>query len=107
FYDNFDRYDMISYPILYSTNVGEETDQVEIFRISSEDAGFLVKDKRLRSRKLAGTSISNFGAFFDEQFRTNDILWGRLDAADRLVTALLSSAQPSSQLDEIKAELIR
>lgn len=107
YYENFDRYDMISYPILFATNVGEEADQVEVFRISPEDAGFLIKDKELRRRKLAGTSISNFGAFFDEQFRTNDILWGRLDAADRLITALLSSAQPTPQLEEMKAELIK
>ena len=107
YYENFDRYDMISYPILFSTKVGEETDEVEVFRISPEDAGFLVKDKELRRRKLAGTSISNFGAFFDEEFRTNDILWGRLDSADRLITTLLSSAHPSAELEQVKAELIK
>jgi patatin-related protein len=107
YYENFDRYDMISYPILYATNVGEELDTVEIFRISPEDAGFLIEDKAHRSRKLAGTSLGNFGAFFDQQFRTNDILWGRLDCTDRLVTALLSSASPTPELKKVKTELLR
>lgn len=112
FYENFDRYDMISYPILYATNVGDETDVVEVFRISPEDAKVLVPDEELRRRKLAGTSLGNFGAFFDQSFRTNDILWGRLDCADRMITALLSSAAPQAtaeakELERVRVELIR
>ncbi|HEY0385722.1 MAG TPA: patatin-like protein, partial [Pyrinomonadaceae bacterium] len=104
FYENFDRYDVISYPVLYSTNVGEETDVVEVFRISPEDAQVLIKDEALRRRKLAGTSLGNFGAFFNRDFRTNDILWGRLDCADRIITALLSSASPQTQEEQQKLE---
>lgn len=112
FYENFDRYDVISYPILYSTNVGEETDTIEVFRISPEDARVLVDDEELRRRKLAGTSLGNFGAFFDRDFRTNDILWGRLDCADRIITALLSSASPDSDeeqqaLEHTRQELVK
>ncbi len=89
YYDSYDRYDMISYPILYATEVGEEIDQVEVIRISPEDACFLDQG-RLGSRKLAGTALRNFGAFFDRGWRQNDILWGRLDGAERIITTLLS-----------------
>lgn len=97
YYDNFDRYDLISFPILYSTNVGEETDIIEVFRISPEDADCLVTEKENRLKKLGGTQLGNFGAFFDKKFRINDILWGRLDCAERLITALLQSANQNLQ----------
>lgn len=108
YYENFDRYDVFSYPILYATNVGEEVDTVEVFRISPEDAGHLVTDRKDQKRKLAGTSLGNFGAFFDKEFRRNDILWGRLDAAERIITALLSSVPVTNQKerDRLKADLI-
>lgn len=103
YYDNFDRYDMITYPLFYATNVGEERDVVDVYRISPEDATRLVCDPEQRRQKLAGTSFSNFGAFFDERFRVNDIFWGRLDCAERLITALMPS---SSEYEEIKNKLI-
>ncbi|HWT00156.1 MAG TPA: patatin-like protein [Pyrinomonadaceae bacterium] len=99
YYLYFDRYDMISYPILYSTNVGEETDPVEVFRISPEDAtnanspGTDQKSKP----KLAGTKLASFGAFFKEAFRTNDIMMGRLDGAERIITAALPDPSHAAQ----------
>jgi patatin-related protein len=107
YYDNFDRYDMISYPILYATNVGEEPDVVDVFRISPEDVTSLVRGKEKQRRKLAGTSIGNFGAFFDRRFRVNDILWGRLDCAERIITAMLATASPTPELESKRLELIR
>jgi patatin-related protein len=92
YYDNFDRYDMISFPLLFATNVGEETDVVEVFRVSPEDADCLITDKDKRLRKLGGTKLGNFGAFFDKKIRINDILWGRLDCAERLISALMQTA---------------
>jgi len=93
YYDNFDRYDMITYPLFFATSVGEETDTVDVYRISPEDAIRLIPDnEELRRNKLAGTSLGNFGAFFDERFRVNDILWGRLDCAERIITALVPTS---------------
>jgi hypothetical protein len=85
-YDDFANYDMISHPILYSMGVGEEMASVDVFRISPGDAPSLIKEE-LDKPKLAGTKLNNFGAFFEQKFRTNDILWGRLDGAERIITA--------------------
>jgi hypothetical protein len=38
---------------------------------------------------LMGSSWGHFGAFFSRRGRENDYLWGRLDAAERLITLLL------------------
>ena len=41
--------------------------------------------------KLAGNELANFSAFLRPQWRTNDWLWGRLDAVPTLVDLLLSA----------------
>ncbi|HKU72317.1 MAG TPA: patatin-like protein [Pyrinomonadaceae bacterium] len=103
YYKYFEDFDQISYPILYSTGVGEEIDVIDVFRVSPEDATALIDEsKKLDEQgnvthdesarkyvKLAGTTLSNFGAFLRETFRVNDILWGRLDGAERVIAALL------------------
>jgi len=100
YYENFDDYDMITYPILYATDAGDELDQVEVFRISPEDATNL--EPHSGEPKLAGTAISNFGAFFKKNFRVNDIMWGRLDGAERIISALL----PNGEDQQLRQELI-
>src|SRR5262249_1752990 len=110
YYDFFDRYDMISYPILYATAVGDETGPVSVFRIGPEDAELLVPNKTDRRKKLAGTYLSNFGALLEERFRENDILWGRLDAAERIITAVLRTssvdATNNQQIDNMRRRLV-
>jgi patatin-related protein len=106
YFCNFDDYDQISFPITFGTEVGE-ADVVEIIRISPEDATTLINEREERQktngrRKLAGTSLHHFGAFLDKVWRQNDILWGRLDGAERLITALL----PNQDDIEVRKKLI-
>lgn len=106
-YDDFASYDMISHPILYSTGVGEEMARVDVFRISPRDAKSLIDEEAIGKPKLAGTKLNNFGAFFEEKFRTNDILWGRLDGAERIITALLPKQEDIPERDELIKEAHR
>jgi patatin-related protein len=99
YYESYDRYDLISFPILYGTEVGEETDPVEVARVSPEDATCLDKG-RLGPRKLAGTAFRSFGAFLDRDWRRNDILWGRLDGAERIIATLLPHADQETERNE-------
>ncbi|MDQ5846401.1 MAG: DUF3376 domain-containing protein, partial [Acidobacteriota bacterium] len=97
YFSHFDDYDQISFPILFGTDVGE-SDVVEIIRISPEDAPSLINEREERQktngrRKLAGTALHHFGAFLDPVWRQNDILWGRLDGAERLITAMLPNPE--------------
>jgi patatin-related protein len=90
FYRHYGDYDLVVFPILYSTDAGEE-DTVDIIRISPEDATFVFDenaDPRGR-RKLAGTALFSFGGFLQDSWRANDILWGRLDGAERIICAML------------------
>lgn len=103
----FDDYDQIRFPIMYGTDTSE-SDVVEVFRISPEDAPSLINE-RDESRKpngrtkLAGTSLHHFGAFLDRVWRQNDIMWGRLDGAERLITAMM----PYADDGPLRAALIR
>jgi len=66
---------------LEGSDVSEHT-VTEIYRVSPADGIQL-------SPKLAGTAVMDFGAFLNRDWRLNDILWGRLDAAERIVSAVL------------------
>jgi patatin-related protein len=108
FFRYFEEYDMLSFPVLFETGVGE-ADPVEVIRVSPDDAGDLFDGRTRRlspseraaaggekrvaaglgQSKLAGTVLANFGAFLAEHWRVSDMLWGRLDAAERLIAALL------------------
>src|SRR6266403_3842521 len=97
YYDNYDDYDMVSFPLFYQTDVGE-ADVVEVIRVSPEDARLLSDEGTSGCRKLAGTAIGHFGAFLDQLWRKNDILWGRLDGAERIITALLPNHPETRRL---------
>ena len=110
YFSQFDDFDQIGFPILYGVEEGE-SDVVEVIRISPEDATTLINERRERKnsadgvgrRKLAGTALHHFGAFLDRTWRQNDIMWGRLDGAERLITSLLPD--PADKL--VREEMIR
>jgi patatin-related protein len=98
YYSYYDEYDLVLFPILYQTDVGEIA-KVDIFRVSPEDTceGALL-------RRLAGTALANFGAFFDAYWRANDILWGRMDGAQRLFDVLLPGPDNKELHDDLLAQ---
>lgn len=95
-YGQFSDYDAAVFPVLYGTDIGE-LDRVEIVRLSPEDAPTIVDELRDQVHKLKGIWLGHFGAFLDARWRRNDILWGRLDAAERLIRSLL----PGERADKL------
>jgi hypothetical protein len=103
YYERFDDFDAVAFPIQYGTGAAE-SGPVAIIRISPRDAVKVCKEPAL---KVAGLKYGHFGAFFSRSWRENDILWGRLDAAECLITALASPGPARDVLVEkaIKAIL--
>lgn len=100
----FDEFDQVSFPLYYDTGTGEPS-TVEVVRVSPEDAPSLVAHRDAADReKLAGTALFNFGAFLDANWRRNDILWGRLDGCERLLAALLPSADDNRLREQLLQE---
>jgi hypothetical protein len=94
FYDRFDFYDAVSFPITYGTDVGI-LKTADVHRISPQDATSLIdelQDPKQRP-KLAGDSLFAFGAFFQRWWRENDVMWGRLDGAERIISILLAGKE--------------
>jgi patatin-related protein len=83
-YELFDFDDMTSLAFLEGSDVSEHT-ETEIYRISPVDG----IDRPLE-KKLAGYALWDFGSFLEREWRLNDMLWGRLDACERIVSALLN-----------------
>lgn len=104
FYVLFDSYDQISFPIYYQTPVGEAV-TVDVVRISPQDGESLINEKtdKKRRKKIAGDSLFAFGGFLDESWRQNDIMWGRFDAAERLIQTLL----PGKGYENVRTVLIQ
>lgn len=101
FFTDFDLFDFTVFPILYGTPAGDGV-PVEILRLSPEDVYTLQPDAEARRTKLKGLAVAHFGAFLDETWRENDLLWGRLDAAERLIAALL----PLESSETLRNQLI-
>jgi patatin-related protein len=89
YYDRFVAYDLVTLPLLIG-RTGEGA-HVEVLRFSPEDATDL---SALGAKKLAGSRLSHFGAFFDRAWRRWDIMWGRLDGAELLIRSLLPQDHP-------------
>jgi patatin-related protein len=107
YHDRFEYYDMLIFPVYYGTGV-EESDEAEIIRISPEDATNLVNEKGVSEKKLAGTALANFGAFFAREWRENDMMWGRLDAAECLIKALqIEGDDRKNLIDEIQQAILQ
>src|SRR4029079_14310826 len=82
-YLGFPFWDILLYPI-QSVADARERDAVGVVRLRPSDTG-LLPPINAREPKLSGSTKMHFGAFFDRAGREGDYLWGRLDAAERLI----------------------
>jgi patatin-related protein len=87
-YDNFIKLDAQLYPLEVFGNLREK-DIIETVRISPFDAqlGF---SKRPGNDKVSGDVLGHFGGFLKRSWRSNDIMWGRLDGLCQIVETLLT-----------------
>ncbi len=84
----YDLYDATTFQLFAGNDYGEGN-VVDIYRISSADATTLWNEAETQKPKLAGIALGGFGGFLDRKWRRNDIMWGRLDAAEIIINALL------------------
>jgi hypothetical protein len=83
----FDLLDAHLYPLEFASGV-YELDRVEFVRISPGDAQIGLSEGNARD-KVAGDELAHFAAFLRRDWRTNDILYGRLDGICQIVRALV------------------
>ncbi|WP_420414730.1 patatin-like protein [Roseibium sp.] len=103
-YIGFGFYDLITFPVLQRNDFSEVT-EILVDRISPRDAESLYTE----GFELKGKQLNTFGAFFNRSWREHDYLWGRLNAADRLVSVVLSSIGdaplPQPEVNQARARI--
>lgn len=102
-YNEFHWHDVLTLPYLDGTGLEEYT-HMGVFRISPADSA-LNRDPG----KLAGIRVAAFGGFFSQDWREHDILWGRLDAVEGIVTALMPEADAAARqewIDKLQARIL-
>jgi patatin-related protein len=106
YYDAFEAYDLILYPLEFGGELGE-TNPVDIIRISPVDSE-LPEEVGPAGRALRGAAIGHFGAFFNAEWRKHDMVWGRLNAAEGLFRMLLPEDDPQLKrlIDEAHDRII-
>ena len=89
YFSKFNEIDQVIYPYTFLADI-QGKDIIKLVRISPNDANRgLGKGKNI-DEKLAGDQFRAFGGFFKKSWRSNDILWGRLDGLNRIVDALVT-----------------
>lgn len=82
---------LLTFHVLQTVFVGDVVDReqpVELMQVSFNSPNCL-DEKRTSADKLAGPELARLGAFLKHSWRANDWLWGRMDAAYRMVELLL------------------
>jgi len=87
-YKNFTYVDSLVFPQEYLSGIFEK-DKIEYVRISPRDAKLGLSDLP-PSSKIAGDDLGSFGGFMRRDWRSNDILWGRLDSICLIIQTLLT-----------------
>jgi len=77
---------------------------VDVIRVSPDDATSIIDESVTGKAKLAGAKLGHFGAFLDAVWRRNDILWGRLDGAERIIESMLLGVADRTEIDRLIKE---
>jgi hypothetical protein len=102
-YRSYELRDMYIYPMEFMSGLGER-DKIDIVRISPRDATLISSDP---AGKLAGETLAHFGGFVKKEWRKNDIMWGRLDAAELIVRTLgVKNGYPVGESDKLAGEVL-
>ncbi len=103
----YDLRDSLTFP-LFAGGRFAEGNEVDVYRVSPLDAtnlwsqpttgedgsGSKPEQDDGEKKKLAGVAVGAFGGFLEREWRRNDIMWGRLDGAERIISALLPGEDP-------------
>lgn len=79
--------DPLRFPLEFAARV-HQRDRIHTLRLSPVDAQSGYSRGTLEA-KICGETFGHFGAFLKKSWRSNDILWGRLDGISRLSEVLL------------------
>jgi patatin-related protein len=101
-WDRFENRDILLLPMTQDGKVAE-WDQIDPVMMAP---GPTPKVNRPGHEKLASEIAGHFGGFFEPRWRSNDIMWGRLETAELLCGLVVKEAEKHLS-PEVMAELVR
>jgi hypothetical protein len=75
------------YPIEFTSGI-HELDEIQFVRVSPADAQIGLSQREAR-KKVAGDELAHFSSFLRRDWRSNDLLYGRLDGICQVLRSLL------------------
>ena len=93
--------DAMVYPLELVSDLASK-ERIRILRISPRDAKTAFCARPIED-KIAGKALAHFGGFFKRSWRSNDILWGRLDALCELVENVLTTKRLEGHPERTRA----
>jgi patatin-related protein len=85
----FDAIDREIYPFEYLTSLSAKKIITPIC-ISPENAQLGIGQGKNVREKLGGNKLYNIGGIFKKSWRSNDLLWGRLDGLNRIIEGIVT-----------------
>jgi patatin-related protein len=85
----FDAIDRELYPFEYLTSLSDKKIITPIC-ISPENAQLGIGQGKNAREKLGGNKLYNIGGLFKKSWRSNDLLWGRLDGLNRIIEGVVT-----------------
>ncbi len=85
----FEVLDRELYPFEYLTSLSEK-EIINPICISPENAQLGIGKGKNTEQKLGGNKLYNIGGFFKKSWRSNDLLWGRLDGLNRILEGVVT-----------------
>jgi patatin-related protein len=104
YYIGFPFWDVWTYPISEWRAV-EEHREIRVDRISPVDTGLLRNGAH--ATRLKGAEFKHFAGFLSRSRREHDYLWGRLDAAERLIDIVSDAAAMEGALGKTDIRVLK
>ncbi len=89
YWNTFEAIDRELYPFEYLSNLTEKQ-VIKPISISPDRAQLGMSQGKITQEKLGGSKLYNIGGFFKKSWRSNDLLWGRLDGLNRILEGIIT-----------------
>ncbi len=102
----FDAIDRELYPFEYLTSLSDKK-LINPICISPDNAQLGIGNGKNTQEKLGGNKLYSNGGLFKKSWRSNDLLWGRLDGLNRIVEGIVTPKSVAAFANFVSREAAR
>jgi len=106
YWHTFECIDRELYPFEYLTSLSEKA-IINPICISPDNAQLGIGSGKSTHQKLGGDKLYNIGGFFKKSWRSNDLLWGRLDGLNQILETIITPKSVAAFAGFVQREIMR